>query len=1359
MENKRYFEYKLHKPKYNEGNYLISNYLQSELDNEEKYDSLEDNNSKIKYYYKNPIIKNNRNNNFYKCDNINSPSFGCRKPKSVDDINYKNNNSKKINNTSINSNNSNKIKKIKCYKRPRHYLYNKSVDNIKSKINYRNIDVGYKVNNYNNNYQNNYNKCNSKVLNQNNMKNENDELYGNRFFTRNTIFSKINPNDELINVESSFLGRNNSIDNIFTKIPTNISRIKNNNNDSIGQSSEYSLLNNNTNNINSINNIKNYYSINSENKKYINNNYLYYNNTFYNDKNGENNMINKRIYFKTPVKRNKFLNNRYTRKISEDYCTTYNKKNNVKDLLNKERIRKEYYFSNDTSSTNLGTKRYSNKFNKILTPKINQYKDYLIVYNDKNNFNNKSYNNSNNINMNINNETHDNNLGINDKNRKIFKHKKLSSYILKNKKEKQSNVKDIKDNRKNSAKSYDNSIFKKKIKLVKKKRPKGRRNKTYDENILDKASATPIKKEDDKGGKIDLKDKRFNTLNNSNRKKKLTKKDIIDIENFNHQMNINIKNIKLNLNKIILIQKWWKNILQDKIIKVNNKFNEYKLNKITSKKPKNKINMNSKKTYLNNNKKYYTIQVNNNYNQENESIIKRKNIPKIFYITKKYTKNIYQKIILLQRYIRNKLLNNKNNKIKFYSNEKLGRYRVNNIYFGKNENKYILGNFVYHIQKSNEIKNNKDKNNNEIIYSLPLNKNCFITKINIKYIKKKKIINNDFKIVNETSDVYINNIKKKKKIYEIDNIFNNEILPIYHNNTSYKIKKIEKQAEIKINGENIIKIPKIRNCNISKIICYKNKNIIINHPLNKKHEYISKTNKTNIQLNSLISLQKYITNYLKNKANKNKMHDLDYLTKPTLSNNYISKIIKTNINNDIEKIKNIQKKFREYQQNTININTSNLLINDIIQNKNYNFTRNYTINDCNKNGNDLKSFSSNDNTSQRSKRDQKNYSMHEEKENIIDIINKQKLNEFIQLLIQKISKNINQYIFYKIKNRKNNGGNDENVFFSIIKRIIKIYNNISKSKNNEFNEFNELIKNNLEKNINNLNKNNFISYIPEQEENNLKNIQLFLYNDKLLSKFIVHCLKIENKHINNNINNLIEYRLIKEPLKNQNIFTIIKYMDNLYENILNKNICLNCFCKQREKCGIGCSCHHSTNLKNITTKFNKYLPINRKNKTHTSSLSYSFDEINYNYNLNNANKNNKNDDFEIISNFLLYDKIFKRNIYYSINKVNKLNNSMDDSESSEIDIFQKMNEGSQSLKKKEMINKIFDEYNKERMNKNKNNSSNNIINIFDENNFEGKKIRHVSKLSSSSSDIINLPNCEEEDNTLNKIKNYFEEKK
>ena len=211
-------------------------------------------------------------------------------------------------------------------------------------------------------------------------------------------------------------------------------------------------------------------------------------------------------------------------------------------------------------------------------------------------------------------------------------------------------------------------------------------------------------------------------------------------------------------------------------------------------------------------------------------------------------------------------------------------------------------------------------------------------------------------------------------------------------------------------------------------------------------------------------------------------------------------------------------------------------------------------------------------------------------------------------------------------------------------------------------------------------------------------------------------------------------------------------MDLLYENIINKSICHNCFCKNKENCGVGCGCHHSTNLNNIIKKFNKYLPNKCRNKTHTTSLSYSFEDINY-YMCD--SKNNKNDAIEIINNFFLYDILFKRNVYYNINKINKLNNSMDDSESSEIDVFQNMNKGSQSLIKRKMINKIFDEYTKEKANK----KNNNIYNAFDKNNFEGEKIRHVSKLNSSSSDIINIPNCEEEDIMLNKIKNYFEEKK
>ena len=85
-----------------------------------------------------------------------------------------------------------------------------------------------------------------------------------------------------------------------------------------------------------------------------------------------------------------------------------------------------------------------------------------------------------------------------------------------------------------------------------------------------------------------------------------------------------------------------------------------------------------------------------------------------------------------------------------------------------------------------------------------------------------------------------------------------------------------------------------------------------------------------------------------------------------------------------------------------------------------------------------------------------------------------------------------------------------------------------------------------------------------------------------------------------------------------------------------------------------------------------------------------------------------------------------------------------------------MNQGTISLVNREKINKAYDECYK---NKNKNKTKLNKINSFCYmGNQSGPKIRHISNLSSSS-DNINVPNWEEEDNMLNKIKNYFEDKK
>ena len=135
------------------------------------------------------------------------------------------------------------------------------------------------------------------------------------------------------------------------------------------------------------------------------------------------------------------------------------------------------------------------------------------------------------------------------------------------------------------------------------------------------------------------------------------------------------------------------------------------------------------------------------------------------------------------------------------------------------------------------------KNEKEILF-LPLIKNCFVSKINI-LTEKKTAINNELKIINEISDEYVYNSRNKKQFYEIDNVISNEIFPFPNNKKNdYKLIKIEKQAEIKINDENIIIIPKIEICNISKIICNKKKNqnkkIIIKLTINEKNKYIKK---------------------------------------------------------------------------------------------------------------------------------------------------------------------------------------------------------------------------------------------------------------------------------------------------------------------------------------------------------------------------------------------------------------------------------------------------------------------------------------------------------------------------------------
>ena len=91
MEDKRSLNYKRDNPKYNELNNLITSYFKSELENEENFDKAIGDISKMKYKYKNFGKINNR-----KINNSNSPSFGCERAKSFDDIKKLSQNQKQL---------------------------------------------------------------------------------------------------------------------------------------------------------------------------------------------------------------------------------------------------------------------------------------------------------------------------------------------------------------------------------------------------------------------------------------------------------------------------------------------------------------------------------------------------------------------------------------------------------------------------------------------------------------------------------------------------------------------------------------------------------------------------------------------------------------------------------------------------------------------------------------------------------------------------------------------------------------------------------------------------------------------------------------------------------------------------------------------------------------------------------------------------------------------------------------------------------------------------------------------------------------------------------------------------------------
>ena len=573
---------------------------------------------------------------------------------------------------------------------------------------------------------------------------------------------------------------------------------------------------------------------------------------------------------------------------------------------------------------------------------------------------------------------------------------------------------------------------------------------------------------------------------------------------------------------------------------------------------------------------------------------------------------------------KNKIYIKNFNKGKFRYN-----YRRNSI---KNENLHIIF--------RTKLFNNKGKKKNLVYKNKTLNlklNQVFINKQ--KKIEKKKIkFNFNRENRKETRINYYFNIKsiifiqKWWKSIKLKRIINKNVI-IIHKAFRYFLKR-----KIFNNPSIINKIPQNNFCHLSKI-CYKNniQNIIFIQKYFKKY---------------LIKIQFYSFLPLNNDLIPYHFHFLKQKIRPcyiTKHNNLKLFSKGQNINFAKKKIVSISKRKRNLKYKSLINNYSSFSYNFTAKKYDLKTDENsfQTINNC-----ESHDFNNDDII---------NKIIYEIK-NQNDIKNQYKNEEQIDLyglFIRDIFLKINSTLFqvgYKYKSLLNFINSIDWIyikykldqFFGILSfiktkkinfnRNIYRHINIYKKSNYIKNEIIELIEQNLPIEINYENLDYKTFNFTYEQEYNLINTQIFKENKNLVNYIYLFFKYEKNKKVNINF---IENRLIKEPLNYRNIFTILRYIDNLDEKINTNKICTNCFCKKNERvCFMKCNCHflmniinlksHDFNKKRLTKVFKTYNAgdediennPNILNTEHRNNINYVKSKENKIDNNNNINNNN-----------------------------------------------------------------------------------------------------------------------------------------
>ena len=672
------------------------------------------------------------------------------------------------------------------------------------------------------------------------------------------------------------------------------------------------------------------------------------------------------------------------------------------------------------------------------------------------------------------------------------------------------------------------------------------------------------------------------------------------------------------INKIVLIQKWWlnyskANLTKIKMIKFEKKIKSF-INKIVIKELK-KLIINYKRplnlicyiyktrfkhdyTKLNNeyikngngldyNKEVYNKNITNLFNKKCDKDINKENGAEVY--NNNYINNNNNEIKKDFINNNNNLYNNIIKEVKVFHINKEKKLKTNNIEVKESNLRQKKYNLEIFIQLSNIIKNIfKNKliqkiiiNDNLPAINIPKLKLCSIYKIRKKIIKKEINIKNEIVKIERIN--YINDILYQKPLFNKKNNKYKYNFSGYQNNcldrcyiTKIRLgPKIEAFKNILKSNKNMIK---------NDLNAYNEKYLLLNKKsfdniLHIRKNTISKyffLSKKNIkqEINNIIKIQNFVRkkNNEKRYKNKSEIKDINLIINKVYKKNpeeicYIDKIRK---NDYLKNINCIRIGFKSYSKNKLKkIKNKEIIYKrplnqfEMIIKKRY-FIFNKKVND-----------------------------------------NKNNLYYFILLIHLFLTKNIQEYIFPIIKQRKVNSYKNNYYYPFYIKAIKKMINYLQKSiePNKKISLFFEEIfqfKQSKEKNI--LNK---LCFLEEKNKNKLINTNIFASSEE---KDLINYL-CDFSEFDKNIKNekFIAERLKQTKLNNTNIFTLIKLIDFEYNSFVEGIYCYKCYNELSK-----CKCIESKDKNNIS---NDYSSQNNKSKdNYKSEDNLTIDELDFNSN-------------------------------------------------------------------------------------------------------------------------------------------------